>query len=205
MDINERINQCKQDPLKAKKYNKWLLNVGNGTQKNLKCQGYPNDLIQIPQEMLSKNEHIEDFVKEILPTITRKSPNFEETAILCPKNKDVSKVNEVAFNLFPGEEVILPPSIDTLIEEESAEIYDEEYLNTLHPNGMPPHELKCKLKFPMMLLRNLDPTIGIKFIFSYFKILFHFCVFFFFSKPCTQKKFLLSKLKKFPFTNINQY
>ncbi|XVF72195.1 hypothetical protein PTKIN_Ptkin12aG0100400 [Pterospermum kingtungense] len=34
--------------------------------------------------------------------------------------------------------------------------YQEEFLNILQPNGLPPHKLKLKLSCPIILLRNLD-------------------------------------------------
>jgi hypothetical protein len=36
--------------------------------------------------------------------------------------------------------------------------YNEEFLNTLTPNGLPPHVLKLKIGCPVILLRSIDPT-----------------------------------------------
>jgi hypothetical protein len=39
--------------------------------------------------------------------------------------------------------------------------YPSEFLNTLTPNGLPPHMLKLKIGCPVILLRNIDPTGGL--------------------------------------------
>eukprot|EP00267_Zea_mays_P056141 XP_023156177.1 uncharacterized protein LOC111589561 [Zea mays] len=39
--------------------------------------------------------------------------------------------------------------------------YPPEFLNTLTPNGLPPHVLKLKIGCPVILLRNIDPAIGL--------------------------------------------
>jgi ATP-dependent exoDNAse (exonuclease V) alpha subunit len=39
--------------------------------------------------------------------------------------------------------------------------YLEEFLNTLTPNGLPPHVLKLKIGCPVILLRNIDPANGL--------------------------------------------
>ena len=39
--------------------------------------------------------------------------------------------------------------------------YPEEFLNTLTPNGLPPHVLKLKIGCPIILLRHIDPANGL--------------------------------------------
>ena len=39
--------------------------------------------------------------------------------------------------------------------------YPQEFLNTLTPNGLPPHVLKLGIECPVILLRNIGPTNGI--------------------------------------------
>jgi ATP-dependent DNA helicase PIF1 len=39
--------------------------------------------------------------------------------------------------------------------------YPSKFLNTLTPNGLPPHVLKLKIGCPVILLRNIDPAGGV--------------------------------------------
>ncbi|XP_075091751.1 uncharacterized protein LOC142171927 [Nicotiana tabacum] len=60
---------------------------------------------------------------------------------------------------FPGESKIFI-SFDSA-EDDTNNYYQEEYLNTLTPNSLPPHRLVLKENAPIMLLRNLDPSNGL--------------------------------------------
>jgi hypothetical protein len=52
-------------------------------------------------------------------------------------------------------------SADSTKDTEVANTYPFEFLNTLKVNGMPSHKLPFKIGAPVMLLRNLDPLIGL--------------------------------------------
>jgi len=90
--------------------------------------------------------------------------------ILAPKNTDVDEVNNAilesiskeshtylnANSLAPTEEgasVAAGVSVDSL--------YPVEFLNTLQFNGIANHELQLKVGVPILLLRNLNQSIGL--------------------------------------------
>ena len=50
-------------------------------------------------------------------------------------------------------------SVDDLASDHDASMYPPEYLHTLSPSGMPPHELKLAVGCPVMCLRNLKPAV----------------------------------------------
>lgn len=81
-------------------------------------------------------------------------------AILTPKNDGVDMLNEMATASFPGEARVYL-SADTIHGDEQAGLYPTEFLNTLQPQGMPAHMLSLKIGAPIMLLRNLNPSIGL--------------------------------------------
>ena len=52
-------------------------------------------------------------------------------------------------------------SSDELVNNQDLLRFNSEYLNSLKPNGFPPHKLTLKPNTPLMLLRNLDPKQGL--------------------------------------------
>jgi len=51
-------------------------------------------------------------------------------------------------------------SFDSVVDDPH-NYYPSEFLNTLTPNGLPPHVLKLKVGCPIILLRNIDPANGL--------------------------------------------
>ena len=51
-------------------------------------------------------------------------------------------------------------SFDSVLDDPH-NYYPSEFLNSLTPNGLPPHVLKLKLGCPVILLRNIDPANGL--------------------------------------------
>lgn len=82
-----------------------------------------------------------------------------ERAILSTKKTYVNVLNEKIITLFPGEAIhflCFDEAIDDIHNS-----YPEEFLNGLTNNGLPPHRLVLKKHFPIMLIRNLDPSDGL--------------------------------------------
>ena len=81
-------------------------------------------------------------------------------AILAPTNKQVDEINDLITDSFPGKPVVLTSS-DDLIHATDFQRYNIEYLNTLSPTGLPNHRLFIKPEMPLMLMRNLNPKMGL--------------------------------------------
>ena len=60
---------------------------------------------------------------------------------------------------FPGKQMVYH-SFDSAVDDPNNH-YPSEFLNSLTPNGLPPHILKLKRNCPVILLRNLDPPNGL--------------------------------------------
>ncbi|KAG6673080.1 hypothetical protein I3842_16G093400 [Carya illinoinensis] len=80
-------------------------------------------------------------------------------AILTPKNSYVDEINTLLIQRFPGELKQYYSFDETIDASEQAVM--EDFLHTLTPNGLPPHELLLKQNCPIMLLRNINPSEGL--------------------------------------------
>ena len=147
-------------------FDKWTLSVGNGE----------SDILKIPDQMIAtvikpnskENPHAEDeamhdFCEKIFPDLLQNitDRNFiEGRALLAATNHEVKLLNEHLSSKLPGSPDVLR-SADQLQNPQDALRFNVEYLNTLNPNGFPPHTLFLKPGMPLMLLRNLNPKEGL--------------------------------------------
>ena len=103
------------------------------------------------------------FCKEIFPDVkvNIKKPGWlDGRTILAPTNKEVDAINDMVQDWLSEAGTRLS-SADTVENPEDAFRFNSEYLNTLRPNGFPPHVLNLKPGMPLMLLRNINPRQGL--------------------------------------------
>ncbi|XP_010239124.1 ATP-dependent DNA helicase PIF1-like [Brachypodium distachyon] len=139
----------------------FLLRVGNGTEE---ADGEGN--IRLPKDVCvpstDKESDIERLIDHVFPDLNTSmaNPNYiTSRAILTTKNDNVDNINMRIIERFNGEEIIYH-SFDSA-EDDPHGYYPPEFLNTLTPNGLPPHVLKLKINCPVILLRNIDPANGL--------------------------------------------
>ncbi|XP_010229584.1 uncharacterized protein LOC100832196 [Brachypodium distachyon] len=139
----------------------FLLRVGNGTEE---ADGEGN--IRLPEDVCvtstDKESDIERLIDHVFPALNTSmtDPNYiTSRAILTTKNDNVDNINMRMIERFNGEERIYH-SFDSA-EDDPHGYYPPEFLNTLTPNGLPPHVLKLKINCPVILLRNIDPANGL--------------------------------------------
>ena len=90
----------------------------------------------------------------------RKKGWMDGRAILAPTNKQVDEINNLITDSFPGIPCVLTSS-DEVVNPDDLHRYNIEYLNTLNPSGLPNHRLFLKEGMPLMLMRNLNPKMGL--------------------------------------------
>ena len=89
--------------------------------------------------------------------------NLNGKIILAPKKSDVININNEILNRMEGD-TIEYLSIDTAEDDNEQNpdvILPIKFLNSLTPNGLPPHKLKLKIDAIVILLRNLNLNEGL--------------------------------------------
>ena len=141
-------------------YSEFLLRIGNGTEET-----YGNDYVQLPNDIVIEYESeqsIDILIKHVFPDLKFNYNNagyMHERAILSTRNEYVDRLNARMIDMFPGEEKVYY-SFDC-VNDDSQNTYPIDFLNSITPSGLPPHELRVKKNCPIILLRNLDPHNGL--------------------------------------------
>uniref|UniRef100_A0A8R7TGZ4 DNA helicase Pif1-like 2B domain-containing protein n=1 Tax=Triticum urartu TaxID=4572 RepID=A0A8R7TGZ4_TRIUA len=152
-----RYMRAQNDPWFAE----YLLRIGNGTEET-------NDdgEIQLPTSICVPNKTDDNSLDRLIDNVYKtynaslKDPKYiTSRAILSTRNDSVDKINLKMIDRFQGEEMVYH-SFDS-VEDDPHNYYPPEFLNTLTPNGLPPHMLKLKINCPIILLRNIDPANGL--------------------------------------------
>ncbi|KAF1876597.1 hypothetical protein Lal_00021155 [Lupinus albus] len=126
-------------------FSEYLMRIGDGIEPTI-C----DDLVKIPQHMTIKwegDDSIQQLIQEIFPNLRNHGWDgsyMSERAILTPTNENVQKLNNIIINHFPGEDHNLLSFNE--VEEDTNNLYQQEYLNFITPGGLPPHILKVKKK-----------------------------------------------------------
>ena len=152
-------------------FDNFTLLLGDGSIENIQN----TDLIRIPEDMCLKIEPkslsnpdaeetaMNQLISHVYPNLQQ---NFklqgwmEGRAILAPTNKEVDRINNLIADTFPGKPSVLSSS-DELLNPDDFQRFNQEYLNSLLPSGLPNHRLFIKSGMPLMLMRNLNPKMGL--------------------------------------------
>ena len=110
----------------------------------------------------SDEENINELISTIFPNISNSfsHPNyFQDQAILCCKNISVNKINSRILDKIPSQGTTY--TSHDWVEDDPQGLYLPEYINSINISGFPPHILQLKRGVPIIMLRNLDRSIGL--------------------------------------------
>ncbi|XP_048497987.1 uncharacterized protein LOC125496540 [Beta vulgaris subsp. vulgaris] len=141
-------------------FSEFLLDLGNGCLQTAEVA-----FVQIPPQIVlpfdANPNCLSEVMRSVFPEINVGAyPDnfFIDQPILTPMNEDVGGLNNDFITKFPGE-VNVYKSFDMILDD-ACNMYPSEFLNTLCPSGMIPHELVLKENSLVILLRNLTPLMA---------------------------------------------
>ena len=135
-------------------FRNWLLEIGDG-------KIFPS--VNIPAScIVTEDELIEEIFGELLAY--NQAAQTVSRAIICPKNADTHYFNMKILSKTHGvpRSYLSYDSIHDIREGlDRSLIPSVDYLNSITPNGFPPHRLELKIGVPVLLLRNLSVKHGL--------------------------------------------
>ncbi|WVZ80677.1 LOW QUALITY PROTEIN: hypothetical protein U9M48_028134 [Paspalum notatum var. saurae] len=139
----------------------YLLRVGNGTE-----EGDGDGYIYLPNEICvpytGEDTDLHRLIENVFPMLddNMMDPDYiTSRAILSTRNDCVDRINMRMIHRFRGEEMVYH-SFDRT-DDDPHNYNPPEFLNSLTPNGLPPHVLRLKINCPVILLRNINPANGL--------------------------------------------
>ncbi|XP_050277829.1 uncharacterized protein LOC126719302 [Quercus robur] len=138
----------------------YIQHIGDGNEPYI-----IDDLIKLPPSMAMQWEgqhSIYNLIDQVFPNLqdhVNDARYMVDRALLTPINDDVEQLNAKIISQFPGDEFTLH-SFDE-VEGDTQHLYQQEFLNSISPGGLPPHILRLKKGALIMLLRNIDPKAGL--------------------------------------------
>ncbi|XP_028801522.1 uncharacterized protein LOC114756750 [Neltuma alba] len=149
------------------KFSEWIISVGDG---NVDIEPDTEDVITIPRDLLlfPLGNPMDCIIDSTYPSLVDRLGDgsyFRDRAILTATLSVVYELNSYMLAKLPGEEVNYL-SADSACKSDGAnssiaEIHSVEFLNTITMSGLPNHKLSLKVGAPIMLMRNINKSIGL--------------------------------------------
>ncbi|KAH8956555.1 hypothetical protein BDL97_07G045300 [Sphagnum fallax] len=161
---------------KQREFAKWVLNVGDGNLPAIaEEEGVNPNWIKIPSHMRlpAKDCSLKRLIRTIYPDHRCHSGDamyLMQRSILAPKNTDVDEINDAILESLSEESHTYLSANSLTPTEEGASVatgvsmnslYMVEFLNTLQFSGIANHKLELKVGVPILLLCNLNQSIGL--------------------------------------------
>ncbi|XP_022889074.1 uncharacterized protein LOC111404511 [Olea europaea var. sylvestris] len=146
--------RVKSDPI----FCEYLLRIGGGTEQEHTC-----NCIKLPNRIVLPFEDEITSLKKLIQCVFPNKDTYGNhlytmvnRVILTPTNECVGYISGLLLEQIPDQSFTYY-SFDEAIEKLEQRL-QEDFLSTLTPNGIPPHELKLKMNCSLMLLRNINPS-----------------------------------------------
>jgi ATP-dependent DNA helicase PIF1 len=105
----------------------------------------------------TRSNTIDRLIDYVFPDLSNNACSTQymcERRILCMRNDYVDEINARMIDRFVGKATVFY-SFDS-VDDDERNNYPQDFLNSITPNGLPPHELRTKINCPLILLHNLD-------------------------------------------------
>lgn len=174
LTINMRLSQpnlSSQSRTQLSEFADWVQDIGNG---RLAATPTPTNsstsLINIPDDMLLpvSSDSISSAIDSVYDSFffNYSDPAYlVQRAILCPTNAVVNDINDAVFARAPGNSKSFF-SYDAISKTtdhvgDADLLFPPEVLHSISINNFPDHEIVLKVGVPVMLLRNMNQSLGL--------------------------------------------
>ncbi|XP_019161444.1 PREDICTED: uncharacterized protein LOC109158079 [Ipomoea nil] len=166
-NLRLRSLQSQTEAAEVEEFANWIADIGDGLVGD-SVDG--EAVITIPEQLLLKwkDDPIATIVDNTFPLFRRANDDLsylKDSAILAPTLDVVDTINQYMNDHNPcdGRTYL---SCDSVCKSDSnvdmlADLHTPEFLNGLRCSGVPNHSLTLKVGSPVMLLRNIDHTLGL--------------------------------------------
>ena len=170
LKFNHRANQDAA-------FAEYLLRIGDGVEPTEPALS--SMAVKLPETIVAPETWTtSDLLEEVFPDLVQRAllcaePGgtnadtdfFKTRAVLSPKNMVINDINEEALRKMEaaGATITTYLSADTISDAtpEDAMNYPQDFLHSLNPSGLPPHELRLTPGALVIMLRNIDASLGL--------------------------------------------
>ncbi|KAM0905470.1 hypothetical protein ACQ4PT_017379 [Festuca glaucescens] len=152
-------------------FSQWVLDTGNGDVPGTAKDGEDSgSWVSIPDDLLLRpsSSNMDAAIESVYDSFFfnySSADYLAERAIMCPTNTVVDEINDSVFNRVPGcsRKYLSCDSISKSTDHvaEADLLYPPEFLHSVTINNFPHHEIDLKVGVPVMLLRNINQSLGL--------------------------------------------
>jgi hypothetical protein len=149
----------------------WVLSVGDGTVSMKIREGEASpSWLSLPGDiaLLPACNYISAIIDAVYDSFGDRFSDVSylaQRAIVCPTNKVADSIIDILFSMIPGDETIFESSdiickmLDHIADADL--LYPPEFLHNVDAPNFPRHRIALKVGVPVMLLRNINQSIGL--------------------------------------------